>query len=156
MHKPRIYIDTSVIGGCFDEEFAEWSNKLFEELKDGKKIAVISDLTIEEIEEAYKYIQDKLWEIPSDSLEILRKTKEIEELSDKYIEYNAISSKHTSDATHIAYATINRVNVLVSWNFKHIVNLRRITLYNSINMQFNYPLLEIRTPREVLENEEEL
>jgi len=153
MHKQRIYIDTSVIGGCFDEEFAEWSNLLFDEFKKGNKIAVISDTTIKEIEEASVQIQKKLWEIPSEFLEILRKTEDIEELTNYYITNNAISQKHTADATHIAFATIFHVNVLVSWNFKHIVNLRRISLYNSVNLQYNYPILEIRTQREVLEND---
>jgi len=134
-------------------QFAEWSNKLFEEFIEGKKKAVISDLTIEELEEGPVHIQRNLWKIPSDFVEILRKTEEVEELTNKYIQNGAISSKHTSDATHIAFATIFHADILVSWNFKHIVNLRRISLYNSINLKFNYPILEIRTPREVLENE---
>jgi predicted nucleic acid-binding protein len=153
MHKQRIYIDTSVIGGCFDEEFAEWSNKLFDEFIKGRKIAVVSDLTIEELEGASDNIKNKLREIPTESLEFLQKNEEANELANLYIEGNAISIKSLSDATHIALATIAKVNVLVSWNFKHIVNLRRIYLYNSINLQNNYPIIEIRTPREILENE---
>ena len=153
MHKQRIYIDTSVIGGCFDEEFAEWSKNLFEEFFKGNKIAVISDLTIEELEGVSDNIKNKLREIPTESLEFLQKNDEANELANLYIEGNAISIKSLSDATHIALATIAKVNVLVSWNFKHIVNLRRIYLYNSINLQNNYPVIEIRTPREILENE---
>jgi len=49
MHRLKIYIDTSVIGGCFDDEFSEWSNKLFDEFIKGEKIAVISETTIEEL-----------------------------------------------------------------------------------------------------------
>jgi len=153
MHKQRIYIDTSVVGGCFDKEFEEWSNKLFEEFKSGKKIAVVSDLTIKELDDAYDYIQNKLWEIPSEFMEMIKKNDEVDDLAFKYIENKAISQKHSSDASHIAFGTIFYVSVLVSWNFQHIVNLRRISLYNSINIQNNYPILEIRTPREVLENE---
>jgi len=51
---------------------------------------------------------------------------------------------------HFAIVTINRVDVLVSWNFRHIVDLSRIRLYNSVNLKYGYPLLEIRSPREVL------
>lgn len=62
-------------------------------------------------------------------------------------------TEYLLDAQHIAIATINRVDVLVSWNFKHIVNLRRIHLYNSINLKYGYPLIEIRSPREVINEE---
>ena len=54
------------------------------------------------------------------------------------------------DAQHIALASVVRADVLVSWNFKHIVNLNRIRLYNSVNMKLGYPLIDIRSPREVL------
>ncbi|MBA5941756.1 MAG: hypothetical protein H0M93_00225, partial [Methanophagales archaeon] len=53
------------------------------------------------------------------------------------------------DAQHIAIATVSRVDILVSWNFRHIVNLTKIRLYNSVNLKYGYPLLEIRSPREV-------
>ncbi len=52
---------------------------------------------------------------------------------------------------HIAVATLGRVDVVVSWNFKHIVNLNRIRLYNSVNLKLGYPMIEIRSPREVLD-----
>jgi len=150
MHKLRIYIDTSVIGGCFDEEFAEWSNMLFDEFIAGKKIAVISDITIGELSKAFDFIKNKIKEIPDKYIEVIHKTKEIEELSHSYIKNNAISKKHGDDALHIASATIAKADVLVSWNFKHIVNLRRIQIYNSVNLMNGYSIIEIRNPREVL------
>ena len=58
-----------------------------------------------------------------------------------------------SDALHVALATVARVDVLVSWNFKHIVNLGRIRLFNSVNIEWGYGLVEIRSPKEVLEYE---
>jgi hypothetical protein len=61
-----------------------------------------------------------------------------------------INEKYRSDALHIAVATVSGVDVLVSWNFKHIVNLNRIKLFNSINLKEGYNLLEIRTPLEVI------
>ena len=67
--------------------------------------------------------------------------------------WGAIAARMRADALHIAVATVARVDVLVSWNFKHIVNLRRIHAYNAVNLKRGYPLLEIRTPREVLDDE---
>jgi len=67
-----------------------------------------------------------------------------------------VSRNFIADAQHIAIATIEKVDILVSWNFKHIVNINRIHAFNSVNIRLGYPLLEIRTPREVLENEENI
>ena len=154
MHKQRIYIDTSVIGGCFDDEFAEWSNRLFEELIMGKYKVVISDLTVAELNRADKRISDKLLEIPKDYIEFVIRNDETRNLANNYIEYNAISNKHFSDAHHIAIASVDNSNILVSWNFQHIVNISRIAVYNSVNILLNYPINNIRSPREVIEYEE--
>ena len=152
MHKQRIYIDTSVIGGCFDEMFSEWSNKLFEEFIAGNFIAVISDVSLKEISEAPQYVQDKLISIPNDNLEILYKSEEVDYLAKKYIDFQVISNNHYEDAQHIAYASIHKVDVLVSWNFRHIVNLNRIYKYNSVNLMFGFKTVEIRSPKEVVDN----
>lgn len=154
MHKQRVYIDTSVIGGCFDEEFAEWSNLLFEEFIAGKKIAVISDVVLEELIEASDNIKNVLNKISPANLEIIYRNTEAEELSAEYIKANAISPKFTDDAFHVALATISRVDVLVSWNFKHLVNYNRILKYNSINLTNGYKIIEIRTPKEIIDYEE--
>jgi len=148
--KPRIYIDTSVIGGCFDTEFKEWSNQLFHEFKTGKKIAVVSDITLDELENAPELIRKQIDKIPGEFLEYVLNNEESEFLAEKYIKEKAVSIKFYEDALHIAIATIQRVDVLVSWNFKHIVNLERIRKYNAVNLMNGYPLIEIRNPREIL------
>ena len=77
-------------------------------------------------------------------------TEGARELAEQYITAGVIGAAKRVDAQHIATATVHRVDVLVSWNFKHIVNLERIRGYNSVNLRNGYPLLEIRTPQEVL------
>jgi hypothetical protein len=151
----RVYIDTSVIGGCFDEEFKTWSNLLVKELLSGQKIAIISDVTIDEIQEAPKPVQEKLDEIiRSDFKELIASDQEAQELAKSYIIEGAVSGKFYEDALHIAMATINKATVLASWNFKHIVNLDRIRQYNAVNLKKGYSLLEIRSPREIVKFEE--
>ena len=156
MHKQRIYIDTSVIGGCFDEEFQEWSNKLFDEFIAGKKIAVISKVTSEELDSAPLNVQNKIKLIRLENIESLPETEEAEFLARKYIEAKAVSINYFEDALHIAYATCFNVDVLVSWNFRHIVNFERIKKYNSVNILYGYRLLEIRNPKEVIYHEEDI
>ncbi len=151
--KRRIYIDTSVIGGCFDEEFEQWSNDLIEEFKQGIKIAVISDVTYRELELAPEKVKNKLNEIPKNHMEYVLTKSETKNLAELYIKERAITEKYYEDAIHIANATVEMVHALASWNFKHIVNLERIKNYNGINLKNGYSIIEIRTPREILKPE---
>ena len=149
----RIYIDTSVIGGCIDKEFQYPSWQLFNRFKRGEMIAVVSELTELELEDAPREVQDILTEITEKYIESVELTEEAVNLAKKYIEEEVIGEGKLVDAEHIAIATICRVDVLVSWNFKHIVNLQRIHGYNSVNLKYNYPILEIRSPLEVIDYE---
>jgi hypothetical protein len=148
--KLRVYIDTSVIGGCYDQEFSLWSEKLFNEFKKGNYVAVLSDITLLELEMAREEIRDLINTIPDSSKEFLNYDDEVESLANYYVQNGAVPAKFYEDALHIAIATINNVDVLVSWNFKHIVNLNRIRLYNSVNMKYGYKVIEIRNPREII------
>lgn len=149
----RIYTDTSVFGGYFDEEFAEWSKKLFAEFEQGLNTAVISDITLRELEDAPAKVRELAKRIPEENREYVSLGEEAKRLALCYIEEGVVSKKYLIDAQHIAVATIERVDVLVSWNFKQIVNLGKIRLYNGVNLKRGYPLLEIRSPKEVLHEE---
>jgi predicted nucleic acid-binding protein len=146
---PRIYTDTSVLGGCEDEEFREPSLRLLEAFRRGELTLVLSELTIREIEAAPEGVRRVVAQVPEACIETLALSEEAEELAAAYILDGAIGVRMRADALHIALATVARVDVLVSWNFKHIVNLKRIHAYNAVNLKRGYPLLEIRTPREV-------
>ena len=145
-----VYVDTSVIGGCFDEEFEEWSILLFQEFLYGKKVMMLSDLTLQELELAKFKVREKVKEIPQNQISNIFVNDEVIHLAEKYIEEGALTIKSYNDALHIALATLNNADVLSSWNFKHIVNLDRIKLYNSINLRLGYKIIEIRSPREIL------
>jgi hypothetical protein len=153
--KQRVYIDTSVIGGCFDVEFKIWSEHLFEDFKKGRRIAVVSDITLDELSDAPKIVIDNFNSIPEEFLEILASDDESKNLAGLYLKEGAVSKKFYEDALYIAIASINQVSVLASWNFKHIVNLDRIRLYNSVNLKNGYNILEIRSPREILKFEDD-
>lgn len=151
--KKRIYTDTSVIGGCLDIEFEEGSNRLFEEFKSGNNILVISNLVVSELENAPQAVKEILNQVPTEYIEYLIFSEEANILAETYLSENVISKKSIVDARHIATATVSKSDVLVSWNFKHIVNLERIHGYNSVNLKLGYPMIEIRTPIEVLNYE---
>ncbi len=112
--KPRIYLDTSVIGGYYDDEFMVWSRQLIHEIQRGLKIAVISDLTLVELEGAPQNVKNVLTDIPLNGREDVRLGPEAEELARHYIRSKIVTDLHIADAQHIAVATVERVDVLVS------------------------------------------
>jgi hypothetical protein len=150
----RIYIDTSVIGGCLDAEFAAASNALFDEFRAGLKIPVVSDLTLRELEDAPDEVKKVLSLLPDGLVEDVFLDDEAILLANAYIAHGAVAEKHLVDCQHIAIATRERLDVLVSWNFQHIVNLDRIRKFNAVNLLQGYQPLEIRSPWEVLYGKE--
>ena len=152
--KQRIYADTSVIGGCLDPEFEVPSLRLVERFKLGEAVTTLFELTLLELVDAPEKVRDVLNGIPEAHREYLDLTTEAKELAERYLNEGVIGPGKRIDAQHIAIATISRVDVLVSWNFRHIVNLARIRGYNSVNLRQGYPILEIRSPLEVFVDEE--
>ena len=148
--KQRIYIDTSVVGGYFDEEFKEATYKLFERLENNEILFVISDLLDLELLNAPSHVRDLLLQYTLEKFERVELTEEANQLAEKYIFEKVVGKTSLEDCRHIALATINKVDVLASWNFKHIVNLDRIKGYNSVNLKIGYSMLEIRSPKDLV------
>ncbi|MFT4154101.1 hypothetical protein [Parafilimonas sp.] len=148
--KQRIYIDTSVVGGYFDEEFEEDTIKLFERFENNEIIFVISDLLDLELLNAPQRVKDLLLQYPPDKFERIELTEEAVKLADTYIKEKVVGETSITDCRHIALATINKVDVLSSWNFRHIVNLDKIKGYNSVNLRLGYMIVEIRSPKDLI------
>ena len=151
--KQRVYLDTSVIGGCEDEEFAKWSVQIIEDFRQCVRIAVVSDLTRQELEGAPEGVRRILSSLPEAGMEDVFLTPEAEALAETYLDEKVVQPKHIADAQHIAIATVQRVDTLASWSFRQIVNLDRIRAFNSVNLKCGYPILEIRSPREIVHEE---
>ena len=148
--KQRIYIDTSVVGGYYDEEFKEATIQLFERLDKNEVIFVVSDLLDLELINAPQLVREHLLKYSADKFQRVELTKEAVILADTYIVEKVVGSTSLEDCRHIALATIHKVDVLASWNFKHIVNLERIKGYNSVNVRLGYSILEIRSPKDLV------
>lgn len=148
--KQRIYIDTSVVGGYFDEEFKEATIKLFERLDKNEIIFVVSDLLDLELLNAPQQVREHLLNYPAEKFQRIELTEEAIKLADSYINEKVVGKTSLEDCRHIAMATIHKVDVLASWNFKHIVNLDRIKGYNSVNLRLGYSMIEIRSPKDLV------
>ncbi len=148
MRKDRVYVDTSVIGGCCDPEFAEWSLAVIAMAKNGDIVLLVSDLLAEELQEAPEEVRAVLPGIPASSQVPIRANEETTALLTVYLKEKIVGRRYTTDAHHVAMASVHRASVLLSWNFKHIVHLDKIRKFNAVNMLLGYPAIEIRTPRE--------
>jgi len=150
MKKQRIYLDTSVFGGYFDDEFQEFTQPLFERIKSGEFTIIFSTVLEAELESAPKKVQDLVLKIENDDTEFVEETSDAVELASEYITENVVGITSYADCLHIALATINQADLLISWNYRHIVNIERIRGYNSINIKNGYKQLEIRSPRDLM------
>jgi predicted nucleic acid-binding protein len=146
----RVYIDTSVVGGCLDPGFQEGSVDLFSRLRTGEMTAVVSDLMHYELESAPAAVRAVLKFVPVECREEVVITREAARLAERYIQAGVVGRTQLSDAQHIATATVHRVDVVASWDFKHMVNEARVRGYNAVNLREGYALLSIRTPAEVV------
>ena len=145
----RIYVDTSVIGGCLDVEFAAESQQLIEAIRNNKAIMLLSNLILDELANAPLDVRNILTLISNDVIENVPLTEEIITLRNAYLTAGVVTSKSINDATHVAAATVARADAIVSWNFKHIVRLDKMKAYNQINLLNGYGILTIISPKEV-------
>lgn len=148
MKKLRIYVDTSVVGGCFDAEFQLWSNAIMEDFRQGKFALVLSDITAAEVQPAPRAVQTLYAELLLIA-EVLPVTEEALRVLDEYEHHGVLGPRFRNDMLHIALATAAEVDVLVSWNFRHIVRLDKMQQFNGINLELGYRPLAIYSPREV-------
>jgi predicted nucleic acid-binding protein len=146
--KQRIYIDTSVIGGYYDTEFETATRQLFKRIADKEFDVYFSEVNDEELLFAPPQVQDVKGFIPADCFHYIEITEEVRKLAQLYITEKVLGKASESDAYHIALASINRIDYLISWNFKHIVNCDKIKNFNAVNMRFGYPLINIYSPLE--------
>jgi len=149
--EPSVYIDTSVVGGAFDEEFELWTNLFFKAVRKGEYRIVVSSILKDELLNAPEHVNTYLNDIPDEQIVNININNEAIELANLYLNAGITGLGSLADCTHIATATVFKIDILISWNFKHIVNLNKIKLYNGVNIQHGYGNLEIRTPRELLD-----
>ncbi|MGD0694093.1 MAG: hypothetical protein ABSB82_04500 [Terriglobia bacterium] len=151
----RIYVDSSVLGGCGDAEFEADSLRLMEWARHQDLKLLISEITLRELEPAPPSVKDILNSLPAECLEYIVLTSEMTSLRDAYLEAGVVGPRWMDDAAHVAAATVARADAIVSWNFKHIVRLEKIKGYNDVNLSHGYEALTIITPREVRLHESE-
>ena len=148
--RTRIYIDNSVISGYFDKEFEVATKLLFDRIIAKDFDIYFSEVNDTELSLAPVHIRNIKNLIPKGCYQFITLNEEAKKLADEYLKERILGKASLNDAYHIAIASVNRVDCLISWNFKHIVNYDKINLFNSTNLRLGYPLIDIRTPLEFL------
>ncbi|MFA5264909.1 MAG: hypothetical protein WC378_13885 [Opitutaceae bacterium] len=140
-----LYIDTSVIGGYFDPEFMADTRALWKLREQGRFRFVSSVVVDQEIASAPKRVR-ALLRASFESADMLPMTAEALKLAGYYLAQKVVPVNYTDDARHVAVCSVARLDYLVSWNFKHLVNVRRESGFNAVNVLQGYPLVRIISP----------
>ena len=149
----RVYADTSVYGGVFDDEFADASQAFFDLVRQGRFRLILSALVRSEIQNAPEHVQNFVAECGT-MAELVNADQHSLRLRTAYLNAGIVGSQWNADALHVAVATVSNCRVIVSWNFKHIVHFQKIPLYNGINQSLGFAPIAIHSPEEVIANEE--
>lgn len=149
MRRLRVYFDTSVFGGQFDEEFESGSRALFDAVSQDKIIPLVSEVVARELEGAPELVRDAFARTLKGVCERLEVSDEAARLGDAYIRAGVVKEKWSDDALHVALATLAKADVIVSWNFQHLVNPSRIRAFNGVNVAEGHGQIIIMTPADV-------
>ena len=152
MRRIRVYVDTSVFGGTTDEEFAVASRRFFESVHRGEFVVLVFQITMDELTGAPDEVRQVLKDLPHGCIVQVAADQEANALAQAYLDAGILSSSHIADAIHVATATVAGADLILSWNFRHIVNYDRIRKYNGVNALKRYPPVEIHSPLEMTDD----
>lgn len=150
----KLYIDTSVVGGFHDPLWMADTRLLWQQAEAGHWRLVTSIVAEAEIKNAPPNVR-KLFADTFDASNILDTSAEIEELAEAYMQAAVVPPRFADDALHVAMATVHGIRLIVSWNFKHLVNVRREDGFNAVNVLRGWPIVRIVSPKEIIYADQE-
>jgi len=150
----RVYADTSVFGGVYDDEFKEASLTFFAQVRSGQFVLVTSAVVQDEMVAAPLAVR-RFFDEMLGFAEVADVSASALDLRDAYLQAKIVAATHSDDALHVALATVAGCTLIVSWNFQHIVHFEKIPLYNAMNTLGGYAQIAIFSPREVIQYEDE-
>ena len=158
MRIPKVYLETTIFNYNFADDTPEKQQenlRLFDDIKNGLFEPYTSTIVIDELLKAVDPKRIKMFQLISEyDISVLPATNEINELAEEYIHSKIIPEKYIDDAKHIACATIYDMDIIVSWNFKHIVKRKTIIMTEQVNLMQGYKKIEIYSPAEVTSDDE--
>jgi predicted nucleic acid-binding protein len=144
-----LYLDTSVIGGYYDARFMADTRALWRLRERGQFRFITSRLVFQEIINAPERVRDLMRDTFT-SGDVLERSAEAEKLARTYMAQKIVPPAYDDDARHVAICTVARIGFLVSWNFKHLANVKRESGFNAVNLLQGYPVLRILPPSSLI------
>ena len=151
----RFYLDTSVYGGLFDDEFKDDTAAFFARLQEVEGMMIVSPLLVQELKGSPPVVRGVLDGLPKDRVSLVPDSEAADRLAASYLEAKVLSQEWFDDALHVASATLYKADLIVSWNFKHFVKAERIEVFNAVNKSHGYGSIDIRSPKEVFRRDED-
>lgn len=145
-----LYLDTSVIGGYFDAEFTAATRELWRQMERGRYRFYASSISVDEVSRAPDEVRTLMANTFADSDSILSLTSEAAKLAAHYMAAKVVPVRYAEDADHVAVAVVHKMDLVVSWNFKHLVNIHREKGFNAVNRLQGYPPVRIVNPLELI------
>ena len=155
MKVPTLYLDTSVLGGYFDDEFSEHTRELWRQRELGLFQFVISSVVRAEMEDAPERVRSLFLDTFRDPGALIEFDEEMFDLYSAYLAQRVVAPQYADDARHVAVCAVRRIDFLVSWNFKHLVNVTREKCFNSVNLMQGYEPIQIVSPSELIYGHED-
>ena len=159
MRTPKIYIETTIFNHYFDTDRDSHpaTLALFDEIKSGKYKAYTAPYVVDELKKAHEPKRTKMLNLITDyDIIVLTANDETQQLADSYIYEGIIPDSHRYDSLHIASATVNELDFIISMNYQHINRHQTKTLTSLINAKHGYKPITILTPMEVVDHENQL
>lgn len=150
----KLYIDTSVVGGYHDPLWMADTRLLWQQAEAGHWSLITSIVAEAEIQNAPASVR-QVFADTFDASNILDTSTEVEELAEAYMQAAVVPPKYADDALHVAMATVHGIRLIVSWNFKHLVNVRREDGFNAVNVLRGWPIVRIVSPKEIIYADQE-
>jgi predicted nucleic acid-binding protein len=149
--KKRIYVDTCVFSALFDtdESRRQETTRFWDAVRKEGIVVIVSDVLAGEIERAPLHVRDFFDTFPKNHIDRIAVSETAKALAEQYVCAGVISKNSLADCLHVALATINKADVLVSWNLHDVV--KRKDKYNNVNDRNGYPQIEIQTPTEAIQ-----
>lgn len=158
MKKPKIYLDTSVISHLDQQDVPDKMKEtlqFWDGVRERRYIVLLSDVTLEELERCPEEKKFVLYSyLRGVDLQQIEETDESLMLTNRYLDLAVLKSKSRDDCRHIAIATVNDCDFIVSWNFKHLVNVKTIDKVQAVNKLLGYREIKIVPPPMLLEEDE--
>jgi predicted nucleic acid-binding protein len=145
-----LYIDTSVIGGYFDPEFTVATRELWRQMEKGQYRFYASSISVSELVRAPDHVRTLMANTFTAPGSILVLTPEAATLAAHYMAAKVVPIRYAEDADHVAVAVVHKLDLVVSWNFKHLVNIQRESAFNAVNLLQGYPPVRIVNPLQLI------